>query len=106
MSSDCKFRLNMLYNPKSIAPTRLKGSQVARENLLRRRVASVKKNKKDGKKREYGPIFGLKTLRSPDSSCAIQHSYGGSSSDVITWKRIYGGGRKLINAVDCKVGCD
>ena len=52
----CLMRLQELSNKSKPAPTRLEGAQVARENLIRRRVAKISKK---GDNWSYGPLFGL-----------------------------------------------
>ena len=124
----CPIRLKELNNAKKPAPTKLKGSQVARENYIRRRVAVIKQIKdclpkdkrlKNGECNEtyaYGPVFGI--ARGPkyggkDASkgCSgggcnnIYYANGGSGSDVVQWKRLYGGSRTLFSTKSCKYGC-
>ena len=124
----CPIRLKELNNAQKPAPTKLKGSQVARENYIRRRVAVIKQIKdclpkdkrlKNGECNEtyaYGPVFGI--ARGPkfggkDASkgCSgggcnnIYYANGGSGSDVVQWKRLYGGSRTLFSTKSCKYGC-
>jgi hypothetical protein len=62
-------------------------------------------------KESYGPLFGLK--RSPHlggdgSNCndkALHSANSGSSSDVIFWRRLYGGSRLLFDTNSCSYGC-
>lgn len=114
----CPIRLKELNNANKPAPTKLKGAQVARENYIRRRVATIKKskpcypNKKyphcDGPY-EYGPVFGIK--RAPkfggrDGGCSnIYYANSGTGADVVQWKRLYGGSRTLFSTSSCKYGC-
>lgn len=124
----CPIRLKELNNAQKPAPTKLKGSQVARENYIRRRVAVIKQIKdclpkdkrlKNGQCNEtyaYGPVFGI--ARGPkfggkDASkgCSgggcnnIYYANGGSGSDVVQWKRLYGGSRTLFSTKKCEYGC-
>ena len=107
-----------LNNAKKPSPTKLTGSQISRENYIRRRVAVIKqisnclpddkRFKNDGcnKQYAYGPIFGIgKKPRSGGGCNNIYSSNGGSGSDVTTWKRLYGGPRQLFNTSSCKYGC-
>jgi len=115
----CSIRLRELNNAKKPSPTKLKGSQVSRENYIRRRVAVIKqiKNclpddkqpKSSGCNKEYayGPIFGIAKKPRFGGGCNnIYSSNGGSSSDVTKWRRLYGGSRQLFNTASCKYGCN
>jgi len=115
----CGIRLRELNSARKPAPTKLKGSQVARENNIRRRVAVIKQNKKcmpDGQKFKgeecnevyaYGPVFGLAKKPRYGGKCNnIYSANGGSSSDVTKWRRLYGGSRQLFNTASCKYACN
>lgn len=102
-STKCKIRLMELNNASKPSPTKLDGSQVARENYIRRRVATMRSDK-NGK--SYGPLFGLKQAPKYGGNCNnIYYANHGSSSDVTRWKHLYGGPRILINSSSCKYGC-
>jgi hypothetical protein len=114
----CSIRLRELNNAKKPSPTKLRGSQVSRENYIRRRVAVVKqiknclpddkqpKNSGCNKEYAYGPIFGIAKKPRFGGGCNnIYSSNGGSSSDVTKWRRLYGGSRQLFNTSSCKYGC-
>ena len=84
------------------------GSGDAMSRAVRRRVgrfASI------GSSKKYGPLFGLKKNLF-DNSCSrfnntrqfYYKSNSGSSSDVIYWKRNYGGSINLMNSgKNCQV---
>lgn len=119
----CPIRLKELNNAKKPAPTKLKGAQVARENYIRRRVATIKqakpclppdkkfKGENCNKNYAYGPVFGIAKGpryggRGNDAGCSnIYYANGGSGSDVVQWKRLYGGSRTLFSTKACKYGC-
>jgi hypothetical protein len=118
-NNGCSIRLRELNNAKKPSPTKLTGSQISRENYIRRRVAVIKqisnclpdgkRFKNDGcnKQYAYGPIFGIgKKPRSGGGCNNIYSSNGGSGSDVTKWKRLYGGPRQLFNTSSCKYGCN
>lgn len=99
----CKIRLMELNNASKPSPTKLDGSQVARENYIRRRVATLKPDKKGY---SYGPLFGLKQTPKYGGECKnIYYANHGSSSDVTKWKRLYGGPRILFSNSACQYGC-
>ena len=110
----CGIRLRELNSARKPSPTKLKGSQVARENNIRRRVAVIKQIKNcmpDGQKFKgeecnevyaYGPVFGL----AKNGECGFYSANGGSSSDVTKWRRLYGGSIQLFNTASCKYACD
>ena len=115
----CGIRLRELNSARKPAPTKLQGSQVARENNIRRRVAVIKQIKNcmpDGQKFKgeecnevyaYGPVFGLAKKPRYGGKCNnIYSANGGSSSDVTKWRRLYGGSRQLFNTASCKYACD
>ena len=115
----CGIRLRELNSARKPAPTKLQGSQVARENNIRRRVAVIKQIKNcmpDGQKFKgeecnevyaYGPVFGLAKKPRYGGKCNnIYSANGGSSSDVTKWRRLYGGSRQLFNTKSCKYACD
>ena len=115
----CGIRLRELNSARKPAPTKLRGSQVARENNIRRRVAVIKQIKNcmpDGQKFKgeecnevyaYGPVFGLAKKPRYGGKCNnIYSANGGSSSDVTKWRRLYGGSRQLFNTKSCKYACD
>jgi len=123
----CPIRLKELNNASKVSPTKLQGAQVARENYIRRRVATIVQVKKclPEKKRfkgeecnttyAYGPVFGI--ARGPKyggrngkgckgGGCLnVYYANGGSGSDVTKWKRLYGGPRVLFNTSNCLYGC-
>ena len=114
----CPIRLKELNNAKKPSPTKLKGAQVARENYIRRRVATIKKsapcfpNKKNpdcGGPYEYGPVFGIKKgpkFGGRGGECSnIYYANSGSGADIVQWKRLYGGSRTLFSTSACKYGC-
>lgn len=114
----CPIRLKELNNAKKPSPTKLKGAQVARENYIRRRVATIKKsapcipNKKNPDCKgpyEYGPVFGIKkgpTFGGRGGKCSnIYYANSGSGADIVQWKRLYGGSRTLFSTSACKYGC-
>jgi len=114
-STVCPIRLKELNNAKKPAPTNLKGAQVARENYIRRRVASVKngntcfntkKNPNCDAKYAYGPVFGIKKNPRNGNCSNIYSANGGSGSDIVQWKRIYGGSRILFSNNNCSFGCE
>lgn len=115
----CGIRLRELNSAKKPAPTKLKGSQVARENYIRRRVAVIKQIKnclpKDERYKEeecnetyaYGPVFGIaKNPRYGGRCHNIYSANSGTGADVVQWRRLYGGSRQLFNTASCKFGCD
>ena len=116
----CGVRLRELNSARKPSPTKLQGSQVARENNIRRRVAVIKQIKNcmpDGQKFKgeecnefyaYGPVFGLAKKPRYGGKCNnnIYSANGGSSSDVTKWRRLYGGSRQLFNTKSCKYACD
>ena len=115
----CGIRLRELNSARKPAPTKLRGSQVARENNIRRRVAVIKQIKNcmpDGQKFKgeecnevyaYGPVFGLAKKPRYGGKCNnIYSANGGSSSDVTKWRRLYGGSRQLFNTASCEYACD
>lgn len=123
----CPIRLKELNNARKPAPTKLKGAQVARENYIRRRVATIKQVKPcvpEDKKFKgqncndiyaYGPVFGI--AKGPryggrngkgckSGGCYnVYYANGGSGSDIVQWKRLYGGSRTLFSTKACKYGC-
>ena len=124
MRAGCPIRLKELNSAGKVAPTKLQGSQVARENYIRRRVAKIvqvkdclpggndpKVNKRfKGEECNeyyaYGPIFGLAQAPRYGGDCMkVYYANGGSSSDVTKWKRLYGGSRALFSTSNCKYGC-
>jgi hypothetical protein len=77
-----------------ISHTRVKGSYNALGNHIRRRVTGIfKPNGKKG----YGPIFGIKKTPFYGGVKNIHYANSGASSDVTTWKRLYGGPRVLFS---------
>ena len=124
----CPIRLKELNNASKASPTKLTGAQVARENYIRRRVATIKQVKKclpeDKRFRgeecneyyAYGPVFGIARGpkyggRNPEKGCKgggcvnVYYANGGSGSDVVQWRRLYGGPRVLFNTSNCAYGC-
>ncbi len=104
--SNCRMRLQELSNAAKPAPTRLEGAQVARENLIRRRVGKIahKVDKSDNKKYlSYGPLFGMAKMPHRGGCKNIFSANSGNSSDVTNWKRLYGRSRHLFNTSDCKI---
>ena len=117
-TAGCPIRLKQLNEAKKPAPTKLRGSQVARGNLIRRRVAAIRqvkdclpenkrfKGEQCNETYAYGPVFGLRKAPRVGGDCRkIYSANGGSSSDVIQWKRLYGGSRQLFSTSACKYGC-
>lgn len=105
-NNGCKLRLRQLNNPGKPAPTKLTGSQVSRENHIRRRVATIKVEKSTKKMSKYGPLFGLAKNQKCGENChEIYYANGGTGSDVVQWKRIYGGSSALFNTKKCHYGC-
>ena len=115
----CGIRLRELNSAKKPSPTKLRGSQVARENNIRRRVAVIKQVKnclpkdqrfKGGECNQiyaYGPVFGIAKGPKSGGSCNnVYSANGGSGSDVTKWRRLYGGSRQLFNTASCKYACD
>ena len=122
----CPIRLKELNNANKVSPTKLQGAQVARENYIRRRVATIKQTKPclklkkspncDETQYAYGPVFGLKRGpryggRNTAKGCKgggcvnVYYANGGSGNDVIMWKRLYGGSRTLFSTSNCAYGC-
>lgn len=124
----CPIRLKELNNASKVSPTKLKGAQVARENYIRRRVATIKQVKSclpEDKKFKgencnttyaYGPVFGIAQGpkyggRNPAKGCKgggcvnVYYANGGTGADVVQWKRLYGGPRVLFNTSNCSYGC-
>jgi len=124
----CPIRLKELNNASKVSPTKLKGAQVARENYIRRRVATIKQVKSclpEDKKFKgencnttyaYGPVFGIARGpkyggRNPAKGCKgggcvnVYYANGGTGADVVQWKRLYGGPRVLFNTSNCSYGC-
>ena len=115
----CPIRLKEINHQDNPAPTRLRGAEVAIGNAIRRRVARMKAPSKCfGYKGEqcnpnlaYGPVFGFRQAPRFGSRCGdkgfrnIYSANHGDSSDVITWKRLYGGPRQLFSTKSCKYGC-
>ena len=110
----CSTRLNQLNQASKPNPVKVKGAQVSLENRIRRRVAPIKKSYQitnpDGTKgkwvkQEYGPLFGgNKQLidGSCDGSSQAKGRSGyasnlGTNEDVVFFKRVYGGVRRLGN---------
>ena len=117
-TAGCPIRLKQLNEAKKPAPTKLRGAQVARGNLIRRRVAVIRqvkdclsenkrfKGEQCNETYAYGPVFGLRKAPRVGGDCRkIYSANGGSSSDVIQWKRLYGGSRQLFSTSGCKYGC-
>ncbi len=123
----CPIRLKELNNASKVSPTKLQGAQVARENYIRRRVATIVQVKKclpEDKRFKgeecnttyaYGPVFGIaqgpKYGGRNGKGCKgggclnVYYANGGSGSDVTKWKRLYGGPRVLFNTSNCLYGC-
>jgi len=122
----CPIRLRELNDAAKPAPTKLQGSQVARENYIRRRVATIRqvknclpedqrfKGEECNEEYAYGPVFGLakapryggRNSENLDGGCRkIYYANGGSGSDVAMWKRLYGGPRILYSTSGCRYGC-
>lgn len=103
-STKCNIRLMELNNASKPSPTKLVGSQIARENYIRRRVATLATDKKSY---SYGPLFGNKQGPKYGGDCKnIYYANHGSSSDVTAWKRLYGGPRILFSSSKCQYGCE
>ena len=114
----CGIRLRELNSAKKPAPTKLRGSQVAMENKIRRRVAVIKqikkclpkdkrtKNEQCNETYAYGPVFGIAKAPKRGGPCNnIYTSNGGTGADVVRWRRLYGGSRQLFNTASCKYAC-
>ena len=122
----CPIRLKELNNADKVAPTKLQGSQVARENYIRRRVATIKQTKPclelkktpncNETEYAYGPVFGLKRGpryggRDAAKGCKgggcinVYYANAGAGEDVVMWKRLYGGSRTLFSTSNCAYGC-
>lgn len=110
----CPLRLMELNSASKPSPTRLTGAQVARENYIRRRVAKLVKGKSCDEYKEeqcnevygYGPLFGLAQEPKYGGDCKnIYYANHGTGSDVVQWKRLYGGPRVLFNTRSCQYGC-
>ena len=96
-NKDCKLRLIQLNHASKPSPTKLTGSQVSRENHIRRRVAKLNLDKTTNRI-WYGPLFGLAKNPKYGGDCSdVYYANGGSGSDIVQWKRIYGGSRTLFN---------
>ncbi len=102
--TNCSIRLQELNDAAKPAPTRLEGSQVALGNVIRRRVASIRKktNSDNQRVRSYGPLFGLAKKPTPGQCDSIFTANSGNSSDVTEWRRLYGGSRNLFSTSSCK----
>ena len=108
-------RLRQLTNvQKQPGPTRNYGSEGARENSIRRRVMSVKRN---GSKTNYGPLFGGKKKPSVFSNCGfcgdrsveegknVYYNNGGTSGTNTYWNKI-AVGPKGTSGGRLGCGCD
>ena len=117
-NNGCGVRLRELNSAKKPSPTKLQGSQVARENYIRRRVAVIKqiknclsddqrfKGEECNETYAYGPVFGFAKNPKRGGKCNnVYSANGGSGSDVIQWRRLYGGSRQLFNTASCKYAC-
>lgn len=103
----CKLRLIQLNHASKPSPTKLTGSQVSRENYIRKRVAKINVNKTTKKMSGYGPLFGLAKKPKYGGDCNdIYYANGGTGSDIVQWKRIYGGSRTLFSTKSCNYGCE
>ena len=115
----CPIRLKEINQQRNPAPTRLVGAEVARGNLIRRRVGTMKatsecfgyKGEQCNPDLAYGPVFGLRQAPRFGSRCGdrgfrnIYSANHGDSSDVTMWKRLYGGPRQLFSTKACAFGC-
>jgi hypothetical protein len=109
----CPIRLRELNTTRNKGPTSMHSGSISNGNAIRRRVARVSYNKSrnDHVKASYGPLFGLKKTPLLGGNCSDKALYSvhsantGNSSDVIYWKKLYGGPRPLINTESCDYGC-
>jgi len=108
----CKGRLRQLNKPSKPSPTNIKGSESAMKNHIRRRIAPIKKTYQDKNKKwfkeKYGPLFGMKK-QNIDRSCNGDSknkgslgysSNSGTNEDIVYFKSLYGGVRRLGNCKD------
>jgi hypothetical protein len=106
----CPIRLRELNTARKRGPTSLQGGAISNGNAIRRRVAHVtyKKDGVDTRKPSYGPLFGFKKNPHLGGKCAdkaLHSANSGNSSDVIYWKKLYGGPRPLFSTASCDYGC-
>ena len=109
----CPLRLREISVQRNRGPTTLKGGEVSLGNAIRRRVARISKNsaRHEKVKDSYGPLFGLKKapyLGGNGKNCeskALYSANSGNSSDVIYWRKLYGGSRLLFDTNSCSYGC-
>lgn len=106
----CPIRLRELNTARNKGPTSMQGGSISNGNAIRRRVARVSYNnsRNEPTKASYGPLFGLKKKPLLGGNCtdkALHSANTGNSSDVIYWKKLYGGPRPLISTQSCDYGC-
>lgn len=106
----CPIRLRELNTTRNKGPTSMQGGSISNGNAIRRRVARVSYNKSRNEpaKASYGPLFGLKKTPLLGGNCTDKALHGantGNSSDVIYWKKLYGGPRPLFSTQSCDYGC-
>ena len=112
-------RLRFLQRQSKPAPTRNYGSEGARANAIRRRVAKIKTPSRDQYGNPvnygYGPLFGLRkgvgrTWLSSGQCKYVFSPNGGEGSDVAYWKRVMGGSMNIVTtggggSQSCNLGC-
>lgn len=107
----CPIRLRELNTSRNKGPTSMQGGSISNGNAIRRRVARISYNNSRGEpvKASYGPLFGLKKTPLLGGNCtdkSLHSANAGNSSDVIFWKKLYGGPRTLFSTKRCSFGCN